>query len=162
MSYTNYAIREMDLAGIKGSEVDNMLRTDVLNTLKGIENQGHSGLSIHFLHDIVSKVMLFKPLTPLLGTPDEWMNISSHYNGDFVEFCFQNNRYSSVFWDKTGIYDINVYVIEDEEGVRYQNGFCRYYIEQFPYYPKEKIVIKENSMLYWYLNNRTQFLPKVD
>ena len=66
-------------------------------------DEGHSGMSANYALKILTKLMAYKPLTPLTGEDDEW---------NFLEYGndphWQNKRYSKVFKDADG----NAYNIE--------------------------------------------------
>ena len=65
------------------------LAQGVLRLLEVFCDEGHSGASAPFAVNTFQRLAKWKPLTPLTGEPDEWMDVG---NG-----TFQNRRYSAVF-----------------------------------------------------------------
>lgn len=110
-----YAESELGIAyrGIK-DEYSEELQKDTLDVIKLISAQGHSGQSLVTLVDDVTRLLQYKPLTPIQedeGWPDK-------PNEDGV---LQNARYSALFKEKDGSYSD----VENWEGN-----------VTFPYYPK--------------------------
>lgn len=106
------------------------------NLLKMVEEfckYGHSGGSAKYQLDNFVRLMNYKPLFPLTGNNDEWVEITDFY-GNHEEKVYQNKRYSSLFKNvdfdeetgeitKTSFNDINLTEIESKDIT-------------FPYYPK--------------------------
>ena len=89
---TDWAKRELDLAGYGEDQEEGpntWLRENVLELLEVFSGQGHSGSSAPFAIELFYNLARWKPLTPLTGEDDEWIEV-----GDGV---FQNRRASSVF-----------------------------------------------------------------
>lgn len=112
----------------------------ILELLEVFDNQGHSGFSAPYVISKVKRLAMYKPLTPLTGEDDEWNEVEPG--------CFQNKRYSAVFKDETGAYNIEGKVFSDDGGKTwFANMGSRVYID-FPYtvpeYP-EKIILKEDN-----------------
>lgn len=110
-----YAESELGIAyrGIK-DEYSEQLQKDTLDVIKLISAQGHSGQSLATLVDDVTRLLQYKPLTPIQedeGWPDK-------PNEDGV---LQNARYSALFKEKDGSYS----------DVENWGGNIT-----FPYYPK--------------------------
>ena len=101
-----HAEKELDLLGLTSSdEYDYAMRKHILHMVREFSNEGHSGCSGSYALKILTKLMDFKPLTPLTGEDSEWNDVS-HYNDGFSHW--QNNRHSSVFKDADGsCYDID-------------------------------------------------------
>jgi len=146
MSLLSYAESELDHIGLtEEDEYNGMMRKHILHMIKEFADEGHSGFSAQYAIDILSKLLSFKPLTPLTGEDDEWCDVSE-YSGTTT---YQNKRCSSVFKDgKDGeSYNINGKVFwewyKDEGG----NPFKSYYTSRdsrvpvtFPYtVPEEPI-----------------------
>lgn len=134
-----HAMREFKAAGWNDSSDDmqESIMEDVLDLLEVINSQGHSGSSFPYMMNILNTLAKFKPLSPLSGDDSEWVD---------HEYCYQNNRCSSVFKDKeTGrTYNIDGKVFwnwELYEGERfksyYTNGDSRVDIT-FPYTPPDE------------------------
>lgn len=110
-----YAESELGIAyrGIK-DEYSEQLQKDTLDVIKLISAQGHSGQSLDTLVDDVTRLLQYKPLTPIQeneGWPD---------NPD-EDGVLQNTRYSGLFKEKDGSYS----------DVENWGGNVT-----FPYYPK--------------------------
>lgn len=101
-----HAQRELDLIGMTEDSPDDMnrmMRKHILHMMQEFANEGHSGFSAHYAIGILTKLLEFKPLSPLTGEDDEWFK---HDYG--VEPHYQNKRRSSVFKDSNGeCYDID-------------------------------------------------------
>ena len=126
MSLLSYAESELDLIGLtEEDEYNGMMRKHILHMIKEFADEGHSGFSAQYAIDILSKLLSFKPLTPLTGEDDEWCDVSE-YSGTTT---YQNKRCSSVFKEgKDGeAYNIDGKVFwewyKDEDG----NAFKSYY-----------------------------------
>jgi hypothetical protein len=111
----SYAETELRLAGLyddgadygKGNLANAVMRLVKINCL-----EGHSGLSHRIAMSLFERVANYRPLTPLTGNDDEWMET-------FVDATsLQNKRYSSIFKEiKTG----KTYRI-DAKAFKHQNG----------------------------------------
>ena len=126
MSLLSYAESELDHIGLtEEDEYNGMMRKHILHMIKEFADEGHSGFSAQYAIDILSKLLSFKPLTPLTGEDDEWCDVSE-YSGTTT---YQNKRCSYVFKEgKDGeAYNIDGKVFwewyKDEDG----NAFKSYY-----------------------------------
>ena len=118
MSLVSYAESELNLIGLTDEDEYNaMMRKHILHMIKEFADEGHSGFSAPYAIQILTKLMSFKPLTPLTGEDDEWTNVSVY--GDGTPH-YQNKRLSSVFKDKDEVYNIDGKVFwewyKDEDG----------------------------------------------
>lgn len=122
----SYARSELDAAGY--SDTSNLygdgLRAAVTDLIKKFSSQGHSGFSAPIVISLFSRLARFKPLTPLTGRDDEWVEV-----GDGV---FQNRRCSSVFKNKDGAYNIDGIIWKDRDGTTFTNKDSRVPVT-FPY-----------------------------
>jgi len=117
-----YAESEMDRIGLTDADEYNaMMRKHILAMVKLFSDEGHSGFSAPYAINIIKKVLMFKPLSPLTGEDDEWTNVRDY--GDNPHY--QNKRLSSVFKDANGdVYNIDGKVFwewyrnEDGEAVK--------------------------------------------
>lgn len=99
MSITRYAESELDRIGMTVDSSDEMnvaMRKHILHMVNEFAEEGHSGFSAGYAISILSKLLDFKPLTPLTGEDDEWNDVGDGY--------WQNKRASDVFKDKDGAY----------------------------------------------------------
>jgi len=139
-----HAKRELDLIGLtEEDEYNGMMRKHILHMISEFADEGHSGFSASYAISVLSKLLDFKPLSPLTGGNSEWNNIAQY--GDDTTL-YQNNRRSSVFKDVDGsCYDIDGKVFwewyKDEDG----KPFKSYYTSRdsrievtFPYTAPDK------------------------
>lgn len=148
MSLLSHAEREMDLIGLtEDDEMNGAMRKHILHMIEEFAQEGHSGFSASYAIDLLSKLLKFKPLSPLTGNDDEWVDVGEQNGGPL----WQNNRCSHVFKDAEGAYDIDGIVFwewsereldEDEEGYPGIRRFKSYYTGRdsrvkvtFPYTP---------------------------
>jgi len=142
-----YAESEMDRIGLTDADEYNaMMRKHILGMVKLFSDEGHSGFSAPYAINILKKVLMFKPLSPLTGEDDEWTNVRD-YGG---EPHYQNKRLSSVFKDANGdVYNIDGKVFwewckrpldKDEPGYPGEHVYKSYYTSRdsrvpvtFPY-----------------------------
>ena len=97
----SYAESELNRIGMTEDSPDEMnvaMRKHILHMMQEFANEGHSGFSASYAISILTKLLDFKPLTPLTGADDEWNDIST-YGGNTK---YQNKRCSSVFKDVDG------------------------------------------------------------
>ena len=88
-----WAKRELDrYFGNSDGEYATMMKEDVLEVLKVLEKQGHSGTSAMRVIYLIDRLWNWKPLTPLTGEDDEWNEPGPD--------IFQNKRCSAVFKKK--------------------------------------------------------------
>jgi hypothetical protein len=108
MSSLKYAESELDRIGMTDDSTDEMnlaMRKHILHMIKEFADEGHSGFSASYAIGILTKLLEFKPLTPLTGEDDEWTNVGDRGGGDIH---YQNKRYSAVFKDSNGeVYNID-------------------------------------------------------
>jgi hypothetical protein len=118
LSLLSYAESELNLIGLtEEDEYNAMMRKHILHMVKEFADEGHSGFSAPYAIQILTKLMSFKPLTPLTGEDDEWVKHDCGVN----DVMYQNKRLSSVFKDGDGsCYDIDGKVFwewyKDEDG----------------------------------------------
>lgn len=104
---------------------------DVLNVLRVISAQGHSGGSIGYVMGLVKRLAFFGNLTPLKGTDEEWMEV-----GDGM---FQSVRCPHVFKNADGrAYDLDGYIGVDPNGSCWTGGGTPTCYIEFPYTPKSR------------------------
>lgn len=109
-------------------DMNGMMRKHILHMMQEFANEGHSGFSASYAISILTRLMDFKPLSPLTGEDDEWHDISE-YGGYPTKW--QNKRKSSVFKDSNGeCYDIDGKVFwewyRSEEGTPVKSYYtCR-------------------------------------
>jgi hypothetical protein len=92
MSSLKYAESELDRIGMTETSDDEMnlaMRKHILHMIKEFADEGHSGFSASYAIGILTKLLEFKPLTPLTGEDDEWTNVSDRGTGNIH---YQNKR----------------------------------------------------------------------
>jgi hypothetical protein len=99
----DHAIRELELAGMITKEANeddiegsynNLVSKSVIELIRLMSSQGHSGLSASMVTHIFDLLSKYKTLTPISDNPKEWNDVSDMM-GD--EPCWQNNRDPSYF-----------------------------------------------------------------
>lgn len=124
MTVLNWAEAELEAAGYTADAEDGpdkWLREGTLELLKVFSNQGHSGASAPFAINLFSRLAKQKPLAPLTGEDNEWVEVG--------EGTWQNRRASMIFKGEDGkAYNIEGIVFwewyEDEEtGEKFKSYF---------------------------------------
>ena len=116
----DYAKDELNRIGMtedSSDEMNVMMRKHILHMMNEFAEEGHSGFSASYAISILTKLMDFKPLSPLTGEDDEWGDVREYGESP----SWQNKRRSSVFKNADGTcYDIDGKVFwewyKDEEG----------------------------------------------
>jgi|LGVE01.1.fsa_nt_gb hypothetical protein len=134
-------VQELKLAGFfdEDSDYDGDIGRNVEELLKVFKNQGNSGMSAVRTAEIFAKLVDGKVLTPLKGTPDEWMNISEYSDGPM----FQNKRCTHVFArtkDGDRAYDTNYFIFVSKNGVTFTRGIKSSMSISFPYMPRSRFI----------------------
>ncbi len=146
MSLIEYAKSEFNrnpLPDDSEYDMDREMRNHILHMIEEFSKEGHSGFSANYAISLLTRLLSYKPLSPLTGEDDEWID-----HGDVL----QNKRYSAVFKDKDSgkAYDIEGKVFwewyENEDGEKIKSYFTsrdsRVYID-FPYSVPEKPIYEE-------------------
>lgn len=145
----NYAKRELDLItkGIKKDKnfknalfMQEEVNHEILDLIELFANQSHSGLSAPYVINRFKRLADWKPLIPLTGEDDEWMDIE-----DVLDKPMQQNiRYSGLFrvkGDNSTAHDVNANVFSDNGGVTWFTGSIDKDFRKpitFPYMPPSK------------------------
>ena len=110
---------------------------DVLEIVEVFAKQGHSGVSANYCLGLLTKLLDYKPLSPLTGEDSEWEDVFE-YGGD--DMHYQNKRCSRVFKDKNGrTYDIQGKVFIEPDGISYTSRDSIVDVI-FPYTPETQYV----------------------
>jgi hypothetical protein len=142
MSLHDHAVHELNLIGMTEDSPDEMnraMRKHILHMMQEFAEEGHSGFSASYAIGLLEKLLRYKPLTPLTGADDEWVDVGEQSGG----ILWQNKRASHVFKDNEGAYDIDGKVFWDwytdpETGEKSKSYFtCKEsrVMIQFPYTP---------------------------
>lgn len=93
-----WAVQELKFAGYDANDPEDgpnrWLARGTLELLKVFVEQGHSGSSAPYAIALFEKLAMWKPISPLTGTDDEWVEVG--------EGLQQNKRCSAVFRGKDG------------------------------------------------------------
>jgi hypothetical protein len=136
-SLIEFAKKELKRAGFfdKDSDYDGLLAQATMDVIKVFSKQGHSGSSAPIVVNLFKKLALFEPITPIMGTEDEWVACTDN--------VYQNNRCSALFKEgKDGApYYLDAIVWQGEESYDTFTGQVdkyrsRQYIKEFPFIPK--------------------------
>ena len=140
-----HAWREMQIVGGLDDEWQCQIVDNILELVDRFSKQGHSGASASYVLGFVTKLMDFRPVTPLTGEDSEWNEV-----GFGEHECWQNNRFSQVFKDsKDGpAYWSEGKIFSDDGGKSWWvNSGSRVFIK-FPFMPGEPervLVAKEGG-----------------
>lgn len=131
----NHARTELKAMGyFDGHPMNAAMANDLLDLVRLFNTQGHSGFSASWCRQQLGLLLDFKPLGPLTGNDDEWMDVSE-YSGQTM---YQNKRCGRVFKDSDHAYDIDRVVFEEPNGCRFTSIHSRVPVT-FPYTPKTVI-----------------------
>lgn len=124
MALLDYAKSELHRISLdNGDEYNQMMYDHILHMVEEFSNEGHSGMSAGYAIAILTKLLDYKPLSPLTGEDDEWVFLD--YGTDSR---WQNIRCGKIFKDAEG----NAYNIE---GKVFWEWSKRPYAEDEPGYP---------------------------
>ncbi len=138
----SFALTELKSIGMTIDSDDEMTREmtkGILDIVGMFSGQNHSGFSAAYAISILENVLRLKPLSPLTGADDEWMEIT--YGSSYT--LFQNKRCGRVFKEiRDGVvncYDIDGKVFTDKDGCNYTSRDSRVPVV-FPYIPRTEYV----------------------
>jgi len=142
ISYAEDELNRIGMTEDSPDEMNVMMRKHIMHMVKEFSEEGHSGFSGRYALNILTKLLDFKPITPLTGEDDEWNNVGYSHDEDY----WQNKRCSSVFKKADGTcYDIDGKVFwewgkhDDGEVFKayYSGSGCSTPVT-FPYTPPDK------------------------
>jgi hypothetical protein len=130
----SHAKRELAAVGYdpnqKAEDPDKWIQQNLLDLLRVMSMQGHSGFSASYLVTTFAELARYQPLGPLTGADSEWVEVG---NG-----VWQNNRCSHVFKQADRFngqaYDIDGRIFREPNGCTYTSAESRVPIT-FPYKP---------------------------
>jgi hypothetical protein len=126
---------ERELPPAAGDEMQTLMNQQLKELILVFCTHGHSGFSASYANAALSKLLAYKPLSPLTGDDDEWNEVGHS--------VFQNRRCSHVFKSVDRFdgqaYDIDAVVFRDPDGGCCTNGGSSQPIT-FPYTPATKYV----------------------
>lgn len=144
MNTVDWAKEELDRLieeGSDGVEMQKAINKNIMQIVKVFASQGHSGFTASYALNILKSLLAHKPITPLTGEPDEWIN---------HDYCYQNKRCSAVFKDNednSTAYYIDGKVFSDDGGETWYTCRESRVPVTFPYIVPEKpeYIILENK-----------------
>lgn len=89
----DHAKRELELAG-----EDPEFAEHIIKVVQAFSEYGHSGSTAMFAIDVITKLLQFKPLTPLTYEPEEWVRHEGY--GIDGGSLWQNRRDRSLWQNK--------------------------------------------------------------
>lgn len=92
MSLVSWAKAELERIGKDEDGMQDRMNRDILQIVEIFAEQGHSSFSANYALRALKRLLAYKPLTPLTGEDDEWVEVD-----DGVE---QNIRCFHVFREK--------------------------------------------------------------
>lgn len=98
-------------------KMQRMVNSHILDLIAVFGAQGHSDFSGSYALSNFKRIADWKPLTPLTGEDDEWMEIGDNGKGGVVE---QNKRYSALFrenHDNSTAHDVDDIIFSDNGGI---------------------------------------------
>ena len=113
LAHANVELDRIGMTEDSADEMNRAMRKHILHMMKEFAEEGHSGFSASYAISILTRLMDFKPLSPLTGDDAEWNEVGEGH--------YQNKRRSSVFKSADGsCYDINGILFwewyKDEDG----------------------------------------------
>jgi hypothetical protein len=108
--FEKFAMHELELAGFVGKKAPygGMLAKAELELLYVFHKQQHSEMSAELVANLFKDLALYKPITPLQCTDDEWVKDTSK--------VYQNKRLSLVFKDDKGPHFLEAIKFVDPSG----------------------------------------------
>lgn len=151
MSIVSHIKSELKMAGYTPLEEkqedgpNKWIQENLIELGEVFAKQRHSGFSANYCISAMEKLLRFKPLTPLTGKPEEWMDVGHG--------TLQNKRLSSVFKNGETAYDINAYLFEEtiDGSPVYFGCYLSREKVNFPYTQGERIVVKKGSLRHGWL-----------
>lgn len=155
-SSVEYAKSELARISKDGDEMQDAINKNIIEIVELFASQRHSGFTAEYAMSILERLLRFKPITPLTGEDNEWIDVSD----EMGRRCFQNKRCSSVFKTTDArdnaieVHDIDAIACSDNGGLTWFTSSRFRKNVTFPYEPPtypEKIYIEytEDVPLGW-------------
>lgn len=138
MTLYEYAENELKYTfGDDPDEMQAMMNKSILDIVKVFSDQGFSGFSAPYAINILTKLLNYKPLSPLEGTEDEWFDIDdpSTRNMQQNKRCFSVFRYDG---DNSTAEMSDAKVFSDDGGESYYTSKDSFIPVVFPFTVPEK------------------------
>ena len=99
MSLLEYAKTELAIINTNRDEMQNAMDRNILEIVEKFSEQGHSGFSANYAISFLQRLLNWKPLTPLTGGNEEWVDMSEFMGYEY----YQNKRCGEIFKGKDGL-----------------------------------------------------------
>jgi len=101
MSLTEFAKSELTEVGLfdDDSDYNGMIGNCVMDLIKTLSEQGHSGASAELTTEVFSRLARYQPLSPIQDKPEDWLEVTDN--------LYQHKKLAGVFKDEKGSYDID-------------------------------------------------------
>ena len=138
-----FAKEELERIGMYPGEggYNGSVATAIYDLIKLFSEQDHTGFTASYTIGAFYKLAMWRPLAPLTGKDDEW--------NDIGHGTYQNKRYSGVFKDATGAYDIHGKIFSRDGGKTWFEDTNSWVDITFPYIvpnePEKVYLEKEES-----------------
>jgi hypothetical protein len=144
-----WAKLELERIGDQNDSMQQSMNRDILQIVEMFSEQGHSGFSASYALNMITRLLDWKPITPLTGEDDEWCDVPKW---DKDKNCQQNKRCSAVFRynfdNSTAIY-IDGKVFSDDGGKTWWNNRNSRVPVIFPYKipdKPERIILEDGAL----------------
>lgn len=162
MSMKEWAKREIEIAVARERESSEdecdygaACYESAFKAFESLLEDGHSGISIGFTKAILNRLIDGRPLTPIVDTPDVWIDITCRHD-EYTSY--QCARMGSLFKDvykdgRVEYHDNNQYRCKDADGGgTYTGGPARKVVHEMfpitmPYYPVKPITVYTRDFL---------------
>jgi len=164
MSLIEHAKTELEIAGLfdeTGDFYKGMTGKAVMELIEVFSKQGHSGASAPMVADIFQKLANYKPLGPITGKDEEWVDVSIH--NDTKKTWYQNKRCSALFKDgKDGkAYYIDAIIKRDQNGICW-HGYAWLNEEDYKSGDRSKMVGKKGHIKSFPFTPKTFYIDVKD
>lgn len=139
MGVIDHAKRELEILGFGSDSLDEnraKIGDSIIKIIESVLDDGYLSRIdlVEDISNIITKLIKQKPLSPLSGEDNEWNLVSEK------DCLYQNKRYSAVFKDRDGAYNIHGRMFRTKSGTTYSSQGSSVWIE-FPYEVEEPIFI---------------------
>lgn len=122
MNLLEWAKAELDRIPKDNDNMQEAVNNDILEIIEKFSEQGHSGFSAGYVIGKISRLLNYKPITPLTGEEDEWYEANSRG-------ARKNKRCTSVFQKEDGkVIDIDAIIVSDNGGITWYTTSDNYEI----------------------------------
>lgn len=109
-------------------KMQKVMNSNILDIIKVFVNQGHSGCSANYMISILTRLLDWKPITPLIGNDDEWNEVGQGvYQNRRCPTIFKNDKNNSMAYNGEGK------VFSDDDGETWYTNIDSRIPVTFPY-----------------------------